>query len=294
MRNKLEHILLSILLGLSVLLGLSFWLNIKFGFDLFFKEHWDELAQLQATHTPINTLFYVSIGIALFIFLSGLIIINAPIIKHRKIVKEEHIEQQNTPVVEPVIREEPQPKEQKLEATAIPYVRPPRLHLPKNMAEIAEQRHNSEPTQKYQTQNTQSQNPYNSVLAQIFTDAKYLVKPNPTISGFTPNLFAIGNNEVVWIGGVDCKTEDLKNAVEKLRSVFEDTLSDIPINIYPFVVDTLNMATKDESILIVPSIDVLKDFISGNPASNIDKDDQETFDSYSEYIDTIIQYVKNL
>ena len=69
MRNKIERILLSILLGTSILLGLSFWLNMKFGFNLFLNEHWHKLSELQATHTPINPWFYVSIEIAIFLFL---------------------------------------------------------------------------------------------------------------------------------------------------------------------------------------------------------------------------------
>ena len=297
MRNKLEYILLSMLLGLSVLLGLSFWLNTQFGFNLFLKAHWDELAQLQANHIPVNPWFYISIGIAMFIFLADLIIINAPMMKRKRIEKPEPVEPKPIPNTVPVKNEneKSEPTENTFsEPVKMPLARPPRLHLPRNMAEIAEQKHTLQQAEQTVAKNVPSQNPYNSVLAQIFTDAKYVVKPNPTISGFTPNLFAIGNNEVVWIGGVDCKSEDLKNAVQKLQSVFEDTLSDIPINIYSFIVDTLNMATKDESILIVPSIDDLKTFISENPADEIDEEEQESFNSYSEYIDTIIQYVKNL
>ena len=292
MRNKLEHILLSLLLGLSVLLGLSFWLNTKFSFNLFWKEHWDELAQLQATHTPINPWFYVSVGIALFIFFAGLLIINNPFIKHKKIVSVKPIEKTAPVILAPTNKKEEKP-EPVPAPVGMPLARPPRLHLPKNMAEIAEKKHNAEPIKQQPLTDT-SQSPYNSVLAQIFSDVGYVVKQNPTISGFTPNLFAIGNNEVVWIGGVDCKSEDLQKAVKKLQSVFEDTLPDIPINIYPFIVDNLKTVTPDKSILIVPSVDVLKNFISENPADSIDEEEQESFNSYSEYIDTIIQYVKNL
>ena len=296
MRNKLEHTLLSLLLGLSILLGLSFWLNTKFGFNIFLKAHWDELAQLQATNTPVDKWFYISIGIALFIFLIGLIVIHFPHTKHKEkqqpITKEIPAQKAPAPIVN-IIPETKEP-EPIPNPTGIPFTRPPRLNLPKNMAQIAEKKYTEAPAEQQPLTNKSSLDSYNSTLAEIFSDAGYLVKPNPTISGFTPNLFAIGNNEVVWIGGVDCKSEDMKNAVQKLHSVFEDTLSDIPINIYPFIVDNLNKATPDESILIVPSIDVIKNFISENPADNIEEDEQESFNSYSEYIDTVIQYVKNV
>ena len=301
MRNKLEHILLSVLLGLSILLGLSFWLNTSFGFNLFLKEHWDTLAQLQVTKTPVNPWFYISIIIAVVLFIFGLLIINIPSIKHKPATdKKQNIVKpdtnQNIPHIE--TKEEhapeniPTPVETHLS-------RPPRLNLPKNMAEIAEQRHTNQSytttkSQNIFTQNTSTESPYNSVLSQIFSEAKYVVKPNPTISGFTPNLFAIGNNEAVWIGAVDCKIEDLKNAVQKLQSVFEDTLPDIPIHIYPFIVDNLDIVTPESSVLVVKNIDDLKKFISENPADDIDEDEQDSFNSYSEYIDTIIQYIKNV
>ena len=75
MKNKFEHILLSILLGLTVLLGLSFWLNTFFNFNIFCPAHWDELAKLQASQIPINHNFYISIGVAIFIFAFGLFVI---------------------------------------------------------------------------------------------------------------------------------------------------------------------------------------------------------------------------
>ena len=88
MRSRLERILLLLLLGSSVLLGLCFWLNTIFSFNLFNKEHWSELSRLQAEQIPISSGFYTSIGIAIFIFVFGLGVIYAPVIKrsYQKIV----------------------------------------------------------------------------------------------------------------------------------------------------------------------------------------------------------------
>jgi len=297
MRNKLEHILLSLLLGLSILLGLSFLLNINFGFNIFFKQHWDKLAQLQANHTPINPWFYAYITIAIFLFLIGLVIIYIPAIKRTK----------EKPVSKPAVTSDSQQKTTEKVSQNIPEPvmtplasRPPRLNLPKNIAEIVTKRQNSpqanqpQTTIKSTTQKVVEENPYTPIITQTFKDAGYVVKPNPTISGFTPNLFAIGNNEIVWIGGVDCKIETLQNAVQKLESVFEETLSDIPINVQAFILDNLNTQTSNESILVFQSIDELKKFVSENPADTIEENEQDNFNSYSEYIDTIIQYIKNL
>ena len=50
----------------------------------------------------------------------------------------------------------------------------------------------------------------------------------------------------------------------------------------------------NDNILIFKSTEELKTFINEHPAATIEGNDQENFDSYSEYIDTIIQYIKNV
>jgi hypothetical protein len=260
------------------------------------------LAELQAAQTPVNPWFYVSIEIAFFLFFVGLIIIYVPKNKHKP---EEKPVSENISITKPVpITADKKPESiSKPEQNAAPesiaatLVRPPRLNLPKNIAEILSKKQPgnmpSQTTTEPKKTNNSDENPYNPIIAKIFSDAGYVVKPNPSISGFKPNLFAIGNNEIVWIGGVDCTTQDIQKAVQKLNDVFEETLSDIPINIRPFIIDDFNKLTSDD-ILIFHSIDELKTFVSENPADIIQEEEQDNFNSYSEYIDTIIQYIKNL
>lgn len=288
MRNKFEHILLSLLLGTSILLGLSFWMNTSFGFNIFYKRHWEELAKLQATNTPINPWFYISMGIALAAFLIGLIVINIPLVKHKRIntIKVN----QPTPPVTPVIEQPVKTEKTTQPESNIIVSRPPRLNLPKNFEHLAKQKHEN----RIETPKDNS-TLYNDALSQLFSENGYVVKPIPVISGFSPNLFAIGNNETLWIGGVDCKLENLQTAIEKLNTVFQETLEDISININAFLIDTLNMNnSNNESILIVHSIDDLKKFLAEHPVEPIEEEDQDNFNAYSEYIDTIIQYIKNL
>ena len=52
--------------------------------------------------------------------------------------------------------------------------------------------------------------------------------------------------------------------------------------------------SNNNALMIFKSIDELKEFIKQNPADEITENDRESFDSYSEYIDTIIQYIKNI
>ena len=301
MKNKLDHFLLALLLGISTLLGLSFWLNIRFGFNLFYQEHWVELAKLQASQTPIAPGFYISIIAAILIFMIGIYVIYMPRKKtHSSTIPQPTIDiaTVNTPVAKTNDK-----TDSSVLMPNITMSRPPRLNLPTNMAQVIAQRNNQPQSQQTilptpeinQTpQNTPDQNQYNSTVAQIFSDNGYVVKPNAKISVFTPNLFAIGPNEVLWIGAIDTKIEDIQRAVEKLQSVFTETLEDIQINITPFILDTLNQHQQNDSILIFKTIDELKKFITENPAKPLTDTEQDNFDSYSEYIDTVLQYVKNM
>lgn len=294
MKNKLEYILLSILLGLSVLLGLSFWLNTIFNFNIFCATHWTELARLQASKTPVNIGFYVSFAVAIFIFTIGLYFIYRSSFKIITVANEDithGAEQTQNNISNDIPNNLPQ---QENNTSAPADNRPPRLRLPGNIAQIAEQNHIIK-TQQKPKQDAQYENKYNQIISEIFSDNGYLVKPNPSISGFVPNLFAIGNNEVVWVGGVDCDIEKMKEALQRLDSVFRETLEDIQININAFVLDTLNKYdSTNNDLFIFKSIEDLKAFITEHPADDIEEIDTESFDSYSEYIDTIIKYIKNI
>ena len=291
MKNKLEYILLSILLGLSVLLGLAFWLNTIYNFNIFYAAHWDELSKLQASHTPISIDFYISFGVAIFIFIVGIYFI------YRSTLKDipNTTTNENTMAAAPSAVEQIQTEPQKNIETPSYFNRPPRLNLPNNMAQIAQQKHTSANKHPGIRQDTPSESPYNPIISEIFSNNGYIIKQTPNISGFTPNLFAIGNNEVVWVGGVDCDIEKMTKGIERLSSVFQETLEDIQININAFILDTLNRYdSTNTGLLVFKSIDELKAFVNEHPADAIEETDQESFDSYSEYIDTIIKYIKNM
>ena len=167
--------------------------------------------------------------------------------------------QKKIPAISKPIEKQPEVKEiQPSEPEpVINFNRPPRLNLPKNMAQIVQQKQTETILPKHNN-NKQQETPYNNIIKEMFTENGYVVKPNPRISGFTPNLFAIGNNEVVWVGGVDCDANSMMTAIQKLQSVFQETLEDIPININAFILDTLKTTEKDDDLLIFKSTDELK------------------------------------
>lgn len=323
MRKFFEHLLLSILLIMSVVLGMTFWLNTKFGFNLLSAKHWQELASLQAAHTPIDKTFYISLGVGVFILIFGLYLIFRPRFRKlpKPVISQQPIPQQ--PVVvqkqpepkqvqqiqpmqntqpaqvqqtQPVqnTQPEPQPQEQDVPVSAL-MNRPPKLNLPKNMETLAQNNYmkqqNPAPNNSGPQQNTTI---YDQELRNIFEQNSYVVKPNLTISGLKTNLFAIGNHEVLWMGAVDCDMNKLKASIGKLRALFEETLEDIPINIFAFILDTKNVYTPSDDIMVFHSIEEISEFISNNPADNIDEDEKENFDAYSDYIDNIISMAPHL
>ena len=290
MRNKFEHFLLLLLLTTSILLGLSFWLYTIFGFNLFYHEHWSELARLQASHQPIDIKFYISIIVAILIFVICTYLIYTP--DYKKIKKQKAVTHIQTkpqePAQQPVVST---PEPEKFDDSPIPIPRtpasrPPRLRLPSNMAEIVAKRQSENQIPKNTNENQQ--------FEKIFSDNGYVIKPNPRISGFTPNLFEIGTDEIVWIGAADTTIDKMENAVNKLQSVFQETLEDIKINIKAFILDKENQIQSNDSLLVFKSIDELKDFIDKNPSGAITNENRDNFDAYSEYIDTIITYIKNI
>ena len=313
MRKFFEHVLLSILLIISVVLGMTFWLNTKFGFNLLSAKHWQELASLQAAHTPIDKTFYISLGVGVFILIFGLYLIFRP--RFRKLPKpvipqqptpqihQQPVAEQNQPAPQQTVQQtqpvqnthtEPEPQVSDI-PTAVLLNRPPKLNLPRNMETLAQNNYmkqqNPAPTNSGPQQNTTI---YDQELRNIFEQNSYVVKPNLTISGLKTNLFAIGNHEVLWMGAVDCDMNNLKASIGKLRALFEETLEDIPINIFAFILDTKNVYTPGDDIMVFHSIEEISEFISNNPADNIDEDEKENFDAYSDYIDNIISMAPHL
>ena len=291
MKKYLGQILESILLGTSVLLGLSFWLNVKIGFNIFYAPHWNELAKLQASHTPINKplfTFYISLGIAIFLFIFGLYLIFRPRLRNIRKTNNAVSTHQSVQYTAKNTEQEQIP----LPHSAIQLQQPPKLNLPKSTVAAAMQKHIFQQSQ----QKTETKQPlvYDSELSEIFDNAGYMVKPNLTITGFTTNLFAIGANEQVWFGAVDCDMEKFETAVNRLKSIFTETLDDVQINVSAFVLDTRHLYEPNNEILVFHSMDELKEFVSNNPNPDIIDSERENFDAYSDYIDTIIQYAKNV
>ncbi len=269
------------------------------------------MASLQASNKTIDTGFYISICIAVIIFVLCLYLINRPrtakqpnIKTHTQIaplknqpvipVAKKQAEQTPTPIpAKPTQQDLPEPKKTVPE---INLTRPPKLILPKNIEQIAANQYaktqQTEPTMSKQTNQqkplTPQNNQYDKGIAELFSNCAYLVKPNPKIAGLKTNLFAIGNKEVLWLGCVDCDIKQLKTAINQLKTTFKETLQDITITVYSFLLDTGNRYKSEENLFVFHNMNDLKKFIYDHQGLDISPSDQEDFDAYSEYIDTVI------
>lgn len=269
MKKHFEYIFTSLLLLLSVLMGLTFWLNTFFNFDLFFPQHWKILATLQASNTPINPNFYLSFFVADAVFICGLYIIFRP--KFRHFIKKEK-KQEN----KPIIQQTPQ------NTTSELVKQPQHLILPKNISairnkfEIEQQAENQKRDLKQQ-------------ITDIFSSANFIVKKTPKISNMDTCLFAIGSDETLWVGAIDCDIQTMQTAIETLQSVFSDTLDDVEINISSFILDTKNTISENDSVHIFHTTEELKQFMKNN--KNPEPEDKDLFEAFDGFINGVIDYI---
>lgn len=317
MRNRLDNILLGTLWLLAATLGASFWFNTKYGFNIFSAPHWQYLAYLQASKTPVAPSFYISLGVAVFITIFGLYFLIQP--KFRKIVlpimktKKSGVTTQSvhTPNTEPTSQKsdaseivtipntasQPTPHDTQKPVSAYAPApiwgtppRPPHLTLPSSNSYAA-----APIATHAQVATTTNDDTDNNAIREIFSQNGYIVKKTPYINKWRPNLLAIGTNEVLWIGAVGTPTTQVRAAINKLNQIFSDTLDDVYINVNGFSINAPDAETTEfQDILLFNSIDDLGKYIAQHPNPQPDADEKENFDAYSEYIDTVIGYIGNL
>lgn len=312
MKDRIDHILLGLLWLLAATLGTSFWFNTNYGFNIFSGPHWEYLAYLQASRTPVRVGFYISLAVAIFIAILGLYLLIRPRFKKIKfpwahqrnkknqvaLAKTQTISKSNNnpPIADTTASTvEIMPAEIPPQPTPAPMptsARPPRLVLP-----TMNNSHISAPPAPVLAETiaplgtpVPSQN--QPEIREIFTQAGYTVKKSPKLSGVQTALLAIGTNETLWMGAVGIKTTDLRRAMDNLSQVFSDTLDDIFIGINGFVIAAPDATTSEfQDILMFNSIADLREYMAQHPNPPLASDDHENFAAYSQYIDTVINYV---
>ena len=301
MMNRFNNILIGVLWLLASTLGVTFWFNTMFGFNIFQGAHWQHLAYMQATGQSVKTSFYISMVVAVLIVTFGLYKLLQP--RFRQITmpvldrsNEPPVQTQPTntktvdvkPVVETPTNDEPAqttpPAQPVIAEPAI--ARPPRLNIP-NVSRSAPVPH--VPLSGTARPKINPETDY-ADIHNIFESAGYVVKGAPKIKNVQTAVIAIGTDEVLWIGAVDAKIDDMKRAVQTLSDVFSDTLEDIEIHINAFIIGSPENA-DDTSIMQFATIDDLREYISHIPNTPPDADATEDFDAYSAYIGTVVDYI---
>ncbi|MBR4892215.1 MAG: hypothetical protein IKZ34_03495 [Alphaproteobacteria bacterium] len=256
---------------------------------------------MQATRASVAPLFYISLIVGATLILFGLYIVIRPRFRKIKVNKPE-----NTPVAAP------QPTQQVTNEFEL--TRPKRLQ-PNNNLDILSQKTSAvqnipltapvastqntpttqatftPPTSTTPTQPTSSEQ---SVLNEIFESAGYVIKKPPRIKGLQTSVLAIGNEETVWLGAIGIKTTDMHTAINELQSLFADTLEDIHITTYGFVIGAPDADTPAPNILIFKDTEDLREFMKKAPNTPMDAEDEENFKAFSNYISTVIDYIGRL
>lgn len=278
MKNKSDNILLIVLWLTVSALGACFWLNIKFGFNMFSAQHWHYLSVMQASGQPINLWFYTSIAISIAITIAGLYIVIHPnfykITKRRHSVQNASTKNVSAPKLLPAPIETPThiDNERPRGPNQVPSTVPPMLKITEPIKNI--------PTNSFDV----------SPINTIFESAGYTIKNPPRINGTKLDLFAIGTDEVLWIGTHETSVQKMQEIVNKLHNVFTDTLEDIEITINAFVISASG-DTVTGDILTFENTDKLSEYILARPNPPLPDNDDGNFDAYSEYMSTVTEYI---
>jgi hypothetical protein len=259
---------------------------------MFSSAHWQYVAQLQATKQPISTGFYISITLAITACILGLYILFRP--RFRKIkfttpqptaqVNNNNAEQKNT------INNTITPQQSKPTINIQPIIqRPPRLHI--QQTQFAQK--NAQQNKPEQKNNNKPNLLYTDEMREIFEKSDYRVL-TPRIIRNTPlSLIALGANESLWLGAANISHEQMVNIMTEFKSVFQETLDDIEIDINAFIINPTDNESVD-AILDFESIDDLSLAIAEQPnIPNESNDDSDNMDAFAGYIDTVITYLGN-
>ncbi|MDR0741360.1 MAG: hypothetical protein LBF28_01140 [Rickettsiales bacterium] len=291
MKKQIDRFLLGLLWLLAFALGASFWFNTKFGFNIFTIKHWRYLGQLQASDTAIAPSFYISMIIIVFVMTGGLYLIARPRFRKITLASKTLAADGKQPVGHCAAESEKKAPEAAWAGPA--FARPPRLKMPIQNGYVAAHNANNSPVPAAGPAiSATAEIPESfAYIGQIFESAGYKVKKPPRIGGFRPALFAIGSDEILWIGAVGTEPSKLSEAADKLGNLFTETLEDIRIDIRAFVINPKpDNAPNSIEIEKFDSVDALRDYMGAHPNRELPEEEKEDFDAYSEYIDTAADY----
>jgi len=299
LHERINCLLLGTLWTLAIVLVLDFWLNTVYNFNMFSNAHWQYVANMQATGQPIATGFYIALVVAIVLGMLGLYLLIRP--RFRKIIlttQPKPTPITNTPVAHeaPIVTKVETPVTESENKPTTPTIniqptiqRPPHLHI---------QTHNTVQPPKTATSNKPEPKPakpepkHTSELQKIFETNGYKVLSPKVISGVPMSLIALGTDEVLWLGGCEISHEQMADTILAFKSIFQETLNDIEIDINAFIINPTDTDSVD-AILDFDTLDKLSSTISEHPNEPVPEQESENMDAFAGYIETVLTYLGN-
>ena len=96
------------------------------------------------------------------------------------------------------------------------------------------------------------------------------------------------------MGSVGIEPGRLNAAMERLNSVFTDTLEDIVIRINGFVIDARGPVPDGANIHVFDSLDAVRTYMDAHRNRTMTDAERDDFGAYSEYIDTVSNYLNKV
>ena len=293
MKHFFDKFLLGVLWLITATLAAAFWMNANYGFNILSSAHWAYLSELQAHRTNVKQGFYISLIVALVIALVGLYLI----VRHKsKQISPTHDTKPEQKTIQEPTPAAPEPKQQIVSSSRRPIapagfgvgVRNTALPVPHPAATAYAPQIITPPAPNIE----QPQNPQYTEISSIFESAGYIVKKSNKIGKLIKPVFAVGYDQTIWLGSSGISPAIMQDAIESLVAIFDDTLGDTAqdIEIHGIILnptDTENL--NSDLIATFDNLTELKDFIEQN--AKPEDFDNELFDAFSTYIDTVIGYV---
>ena len=138
-----------------------------------------------------------------------------------------------------------------------------------------------------------TENVYNKIsdIYDIFTSNGYEICDLIRIDGKYPGVVALGTDEKLFIGTINVDDEILNRTLKRMELCFRDTLDGININVRILCVGGSD-SYESEKIVHFKTINELKKYISSRQNTRPSaSDDVETFNAYSKYISTVMDYL---
>ena len=293
MKHFFDKVLLGILWLIAATLATSFWMSAHYGFNILSSGHWAYLSELQANRTNVKTDFYISLIMALVITLFGLYLIIRS--QNKKNAVTPITEQKRVPESIPV----PLPQETKQQIVSSSHrpiapagfgvgVRNTTLPVPHPAATAYTPQIITPPAPNIE----QPQNLQYTEISSIFESAGYIVKKSNKIGKLIKPVFAVGYDQTIWLGSSGISPAIMQDAIESLVAIFDDTLGDTAqdITVRGIILnptDTENL--NSDLIATFDSITELQEFLE--PNEKPEDFDDELFDAFATYIDTVIGYL---